>query len=458
MKLAKADVVTSFRKIPDVRFEDPKTTKMTSYSGLIIFQKLFSDLKIRTRLRECFAHQTATPMIGFDRVVLWMILHIVLGYRHLRDSKYYANDPLVLRVLELQRLPDPSTLSRAMKLLETKSVDNVASLMTELVSDGLKQVKPARLTLDFDGSVISTSRKAEGVAVGYNPKKKGQRSYYPLFCTIGQTGQFFDMLHRSGNVHDSNGAQDFAQSCIAKARKIAPGIKIETRQDSAFFDEDYLDQLDEASVDFTCSVPFERFSELKSIIQGRRWWRRIDQDWSYFELNWHPKSWNSNFRFIAYRHRLPQRRKGPLQLDLFEPIDFEYEFKVVITNKRINAKKVLAFHNGRGSQEGIFGEAKTDCKLEYVPVRSWDGNRLYCLAAMMAHNMNRDLQMRTTEKVRGTTEKRAANWVFQKLSTIRQKFIQRAGRLIRPQGRLTLVIAADGELQEEVNRYIEAVA
>jgi hypothetical protein len=45
--------------------------------------------------------------------------------------------------------------------------------------------------MDFDGSVISTGRVAEGTAVGFNKKKKGQRSYYPLFCTIAQTTQVF---------------------------------------------------------------------------------------------------------------------------------------------------------------------------------------------------------------------------------------------------------------------------
>jgi hypothetical protein len=42
--------------------------------------------------------------------------------------------------------------------------------------------------VDFDGSVQSTRRHAEGTAVGYN-KKKGTHSYYPLLCAIGQTGK-----------------------------------------------------------------------------------------------------------------------------------------------------------------------------------------------------------------------------------------------------------------------------
>ncbi len=46
----------------------------------------------------------------------------------------------------------------------------------------------ARVTADFDGSVQSTARHAEGTAVGFNKKKQGTRSYYSLFGTIAQTG------------------------------------------------------------------------------------------------------------------------------------------------------------------------------------------------------------------------------------------------------------------------------
>ena len=55
---------------------------------------------------------------------------------------------------------------------------------------------------------IARSRSIR-TAVGYNKKKKGQRSYYPLFCTVAQTGQVLDVWHRAGNVHDSNGARAF---------------------------------------------------------------------------------------------------------------------------------------------------------------------------------------------------------------------------------------------------------
>ena len=55
--------------------------------------------------------------------------------------------------------------------------------------------------------------------MGYNKENKGARSYYPLFCTIAQTGQVLDVLHRSGNVHDSKGALEFVTACVQTVRE-----------------------------------------------------------------------------------------------------------------------------------------------------------------------------------------------------------------------------------------------
>ena len=91
----------------------------------------------------------------------------------------------------LRKLPDVSTISRALSQLETDGVEDVRQLSRSLVIEGLQREQLPRLTFDFDGSVQSTNGRAEGTAVGFNKSKKGARSYYPLFCTVSQTGQFF---------------------------------------------------------------------------------------------------------------------------------------------------------------------------------------------------------------------------------------------------------------------------
>jgi hypothetical protein len=107
------------------------------------------------------------------------------------------------------------------------------------------------VTLDFDGSVLGTTRFAEGTAGGYNRKKKGQRSYYPLFCTVAQTGQVLDVWHRAGNVHDSNGARRFILACLSEIRQILPKTIIEVRMDCAFFADEIIRLLEALGILYT---------------------------------------------------------------------------------------------------------------------------------------------------------------------------------------------------------------
>jgi len=422
-----------------VRFEEQS---LTSYSGLVIFQRFFDVLRLKARLASCFAHQTVGKIFSRTTLYLQLMVHLLLGYRELRESRYYRHDPLVKRLLELRHLPDVATLSRMLKEADAQSVAKLRALLRELLFERLRSLALPRLTLDFDGSVQSTMRHAEGTAVGFNKKKKGARSYYPLFCTLAQTGQVLDFLHRSGNVHDSHGARDFILACIQAVREALPGVVIEVRMDSAFFSDEIVLALDRAGIEFTVSVPFERFTELKGKIARQKRWQPVTSAVWYFEECWKPHSWQRRFRFLFIRTLAKRQYKGPIQLDLFVPHEYGFEFKVIVTNKRLTPKKVVAFHEGRGSQEGIFGELKTHCQMGYVPVRKCWGNQTYLLAGLFAHNLLRELQMMTSAPSRGTTAKRTPLWAFEELHTFRAGLIQRAGRLTRPHGKLTLTISA----------------
>jgi hypothetical protein len=381
-----------------------------------------------------------------------------LGYRRLREKALYEDDPMVQRVLGLRRLPDVSTISRTLRSVDGQSVENVRTLSRSLVLSRLEELGLRRITLDFDGSVMTTKRHAEGTAVGYNKKKKGARSYYPLFCTVAQTSQFLDIHHRPGNVHDSNGAQEFARRSIEHARNAIPSLLIESRFDSAFFSKNMVEELVAEKVEFSMSVPFERLGELKSMITGRKRWRKLNEQFSYFEATWKPASWSKAYRFVFVRQKVKRVRKEPLQLDLFEPREFEFQYQVIVTNKRSSAKKVIRFHHGRGSQEALFGEAKRHASLEYIPVRTLHGNQLYCMAAILAHNLTREVQMREQPPQHGTTEKRRPLWSFETLETFRRTILQRAGRFVRPQRRLTLVMGANQKVKERLTALLKTAA
>ena len=454
MKYSKAQIQAKFHKIPVIRFEDQR---LTSFSGLLVFQQLFKRIDLKNRLKKCFAHLKISPIFGRHLVVMLLIVHLLLGFRRLREVDYYRDDPIVLRLMGLRKLPDVSTISRALYQMENDGVENVRNLLRSMVIEALQREQLPRLTMDFDGSVQSTKGHAQGTAVGYNKSKKGARSYYPLFCTVAQTGQFFDLHHRPGNVHDSNGADQFIMNCFAEAKAALKNTVFESRVDSAFFNQNVLYGFDTDHVKFTASVPFERFPQLKEMVENRKRWRRIDNQWSCFETEWKPKSWDVPFRFIFVRNKNKKQHKGPLQLDLFEPRDFNYDYKVIVTNKTESVKNVVLFHNGRGSQEAIFGDAKNDAALDAIATKRLAGNQIFTLCAMMAHNLSRELQMLAAPPSTRALPKRPAAWAFEKLDTLRHRIIQRAGRLTRPQGELTLTMSANPTVRNDLLHFLDAL-
>jgi hypothetical protein len=455
MKISKASIEMKARVLPEIRFEDQQ---LTSFAGLIVLQPLLERLDLKRRLQGCFKHLKISPIFGHGNIVMLLVVHLLLGYRRLQDMRYYSDDPMVQRVLGLKRLPNVSTVSRNLSDLDKKSVLEVRGVSRTIVLDRVKEQAFARVTLDFDGSVIGTCRMAEGTAVGYNRKKKGQRSYYPLFCTIAQSGQVLDVWHRPGNVHDSNGAKKFILDCIREIRQILPHAVIEVRMDSAFFSEDIVEPLDILGIQYTISVPFERLAELKRIVEHRTGWRKAGSQTAFFELKWKPKKWDKKARFVVIRTREPKQRKGPLQLGLFEPYQYGYEFKVILTNSKLSARKLLALHNGRGAQEAIFAELKSHANMDYVPCDRRNANQIWLFSAILAHNLNRELHMSSYKAARATTEKRAPIWKFVRLATRRMRIFQRAGRLTNPKGRLTLTMSANPAVQTELLHLLKHAA
>jgi len=432
--------------------------QLTAFGGLLILQEFFSQLSLMDRLKDVFCRRQSGKVYRPQKLFLQLILHLLLGFRSLRDVACYQDDPLVQRVLGLRRLADPATLSRMLRDTTDGEIASLRRLLSRQVIERLQVMALPRITLDFDGSVLSTTRRAEGTAAGYNKKKKGARSYYPLFCTVAQTGQVLDFLHRPGNVHDSNGARAFILQCVRLMRQHCPHAILEVRMDSAFFSDEVVHALDAEGVEMTISVPFERFPALKEKVNSRRRWKQCGQGMSSFEVEWKPKKWPRRYRFLVIRQEVMVQRKGELQLDLFEPRDWKYEYKVIVTNKGIAAKSVTRYHEGRGSQEGIFGELKTDVAMGHIPVRTRNGNQAYLLAGVMGHNLLRELQMRQHPPQRRTTATRAALWMFEQVGSLRRKVFQRAGKLTRPSGHLTLTLNAGEPIRQQIIALRDAAA
>lgn len=195
-----------------------------------------------------------------------------------------------------------------------------------------------------------------------------------------------------------------------------------------FFSDQIVQTLEDIGVRYTISVPFERFAALKAMIDEPEKpinWQDIDDSRDAFEAHWKPASWEKKRRFVLVLQFVTEQRKGPRQYDLFEPRSFQLDYKAVITNRKDPINKVVLCHEGRGSQEGIFAELKSESALAYVPTGTWSGNRAFMSAVLIAHNLTRELTMASEQPMRGGNDvKRAPLWIFTRIDTLRRGTLQ----------------------------------
>ena len=92
MKHSRSSIRGKAHRIPVLRFE---SQSLTSFAGLVLFQQFFAVIGLKARLRQCLRHLRGGKVFARETIFLQLILHLLLGYRELRDSRFYRDDPLV---------------------------------------------------------------------------------------------------------------------------------------------------------------------------------------------------------------------------------------------------------------------------------------------------------------------------------------------------------------------------
>ena len=137
--------------------------QITSFSGVFFIFQYFKLQGFNQKLANCFHHINHKSVVGFRKIFFILVLHVMLGFRSLRELECYSKDPLLLRILSLRSFPCLSTITRNMSKADETSI----KALMKLAALELKII-----TIDFDGSVITSSKYAEGTAVGFNKKRR----------------------------------------------------------------------------------------------------------------------------------------------------------------------------------------------------------------------------------------------------------------------------------------------
>lgn len=388
MRVRKPEFSGRFKPICEV-VHDQRV--LTGFGGLLLFTRYVWSVGVVKNLREALREHRTAGDYGGGSLALLLLLFIVAGGRRFAHLEYFKQDGLLKRLAWLKRMPSKATLSRFIRGFRAKMVSALMMVNRDFVIGHVRRVGVRKqLTLDLDGTVVTSRGRPEGSAKGYNPGRRGARGYKSLTLHLAETGQFYATKNRPGNVHDIHGAYMFMQHQLRSLRKSFPNTRLVVRQDAGFFDNKLLSLYEQKNVGYVCVA--RMFERLALVLKDRKRWTRIDDRVSAFSFSFKMGTWSVSRLFIAYRIRLSdeqiKNRRGE-QLDLFNPSDPQYRYRLYVTNltqEQCDAHAVHSFYSGRGAHEKDIGELKSEFAFDVIPSRGYSGNSAWQQLSVLGYN------------------------------------------------------------------------
>ena len=209
---------------------------LTHFSGLVLVQCFCQ----RLRLRWLLQRDVLPPQAGGDfapaDLLLALIYVLVAGLKRVSKTQILQSNGAFLCLLGLERFPDPSSLRRFLQRLSPQTIRQLVRLHDRLRAVLGETPRPrSTLLFDLDAVVLTLYGRQQGARPGYNPQKKGRRSYHPLLCFEAHGQEFWHGSLRPGNASANTGVIGFLERCAAKVPGRLARARVRLRADAGFF-------------------------------------------------------------------------------------------------------------------------------------------------------------------------------------------------------------------------------
>ena len=381
---------------------------MTSFGGAGLWRRFLDKLKMPQRLCQ-IQFQWAGRKFSAASYLMALLVGQLLGSQRQSEVTQLRDDPGALLALGLETVPSQSALSRFLASCDEALAEQLLALNRQLVQK--LRCKLGSATIDLDGQIVSTRGEPEGANFGYNPKRRGCKSYFVL---MGFLGEVRDVL--TAHLYPGSEQTVSAEMAIAayqqSRRALGPRTKrLRLRADSAFFSDAFFCELEQDKVSYFVVAVMS--PPLKCQIAGLEY-RELDDKWAIGELQYQARSWKRPRRMVVIRKRLEPDHKQARQPTLFE-CD-RYAYQVIVTNTDWKPQAVWHFYNHRCCCENMIKEGQSDFGTDHILSHTYGGNATWLGLAVLAYNIANWFR----DKILGQKEHRKmTKWLwFDKLTTL----------------------------------------
>lgn len=355
---------------------------ITHYGGLHLLNAFCKKLNLKWFLQNYVKVSTNHHKYQTAEFLLLLIYAIILGVKRIENVQYMQTNGVTKKLIGIDQVPDNSTIRRFLYSLKPDAIRQIVRVHNLIQKQiFLKLHTKTSITLDMDGTVITVFGKQQRAKVGFNPKRKGARSYMAMLCFESDKEFWYGSLYH-GSVSQVKVAKHVIKRCLEKLP--VPIYRIRVRLDAGFFSYDFIDNfLEKENIGY--SIEAQMNKPLQSYLKKVRY-HPYRQGWEVAEFSYQPDKSNRVHRFIIQRRPLPEDPEEKLQLRLFEMQ--KYGYRVLITNLKLTPGNAWDFHNQRaqGSELNI-KELKMNYAMAHIPSKYFLANVAYLQLTLFSFNI-----------------------------------------------------------------------
>lgn len=393
---------------------------LTHYGGLHLLQQFFQRIKLRSALTQSIRFRQLNNRYSVSDSILAIVYPIILGLGRIETNILLQQNGVFQHLASLPTYPNPTTLRRFLDRFGSRGLTAFQNLHDRFRNQFLRKPDPlSSIIFDLDTKVLTVYGQQQGARVGFNPKKRGRPSYQPLLCFEGNTGDIWEGIYLSGDIHPAPHTIEILGKSISK---LPSGIReIRVRADSAFYDHSIAEYLQEVPAFYAIvariTKPIQRYFAGLS-------YEEISPGIWLAEFEYKPWRWKSTQRFIVVRRPVPE--KPSWQLSLFKMTGYTYH--VIVTNLSLKPLNLWRFYNQRATGELIIRELLEAYTLGKIPTRDWACNQAYFQLVLFAYNLINWFKRLCLPY----------DWQPLNLQTVRNRLLVVPAQLLRAQGKRIL--------------------
>lgn len=413
---------------------------LTGNAGLVQIGRFIKKLGLQQLLeRHLTIRRGANANYTPGDAVIKVIMGVLARARHISDLKILSVDPVIRTLFEWTRFPDNRTFGRIFRLFTAAHCNELSEVEAQARKKVWGKKWFGRATFDMDSAVRGVTGSQEGAEKGYNPKKKGQKSYHPLLCFVAETRECFHNWFRCGSAYSANGSVEFMKECFARLPKRV--WKVFVRADSAYFDGKLLDFLEERRSEYLIKV---KRKNLVSLLMRQPWRKaRNKPGIETTEFMYRCQGWKVARRFVAIRVLVENETENVLF-----PMP-RYEFFCYVTNLKLTPWETHKCYGKRATCENWIEWCKNQMASGSMLTQDFWANSALFQSCIFAYNLL--VWMLWLHSKKG---------FHQEPNTIRFWLIHIPGRLIRSGRRWILKLPEDYLFKKEwvhIERSISAL-